>query len=440
MGMRHRFVVALGVVVLLFGASHQVGASPKIAVHIVPGTTNNACGDPAPAGVPCSEIVRTQSLPLPDNDFTLYVIAEETDPGISGALFGIAYDPGYPGGLDAYGYCFFGNPGTYLSDGPFGPWPHPWSGARVTWADCQTGFVTGHEDEGMRTLIGAIWAHTPEPDVFSIIPHPETHKLWLINCQGLAIDLPDSAGGQAGFAHDGYNPCTGEGVWTPVPLAPPPPPLPPPPLRSPAAVLLHVTHETHPAEWCGMDFTGHDVVTAASLQPEDNPHVVYLLAVPEDAAGLDASGITGVQLGIQYPTRPEEHRGMKVLDWHTCSDVEFQGDNWPASGTSNTITWALGNCAMGDLVTVGYFTVSAYDPSAMSIIPFPPSGFIKVATCKGAEEIAEEHVDPARAGWVSFGGAAIGTDTDGCNPLLGPCGSPTPVQVTTWGKLKRLYR
>lgn len=169
MGMRHRFVVALGVVVLLFGASHQVGASPKIAVHIVPGTTNNACGDPAPAGVPCSEIVRTQSLPLPDNDFTLYVIAEETDPGISGALFGIAYDPGYPGGLDAYGYCFFGNPGTYLSDGPFGPWPHPWSGARVTWADCQTGRIQSmHRGRGLDSRASGASSSTAAAPAFAI--------------------------------------------------------------------------------------------------------------------------------------------------------------------------------------------------------------------------------------------------------------------------------
>ena len=293
----------------------------------------------------------------------------------------------------------------------------------------------------MRTIIGAIWAHTPSPDTFSIIPDPYSHKFWLLTCDFLAIDLPDSAGGRAGFARDGYNPCTGEGTWTPVPeVPPPPPPPPPPPEESPAAVLLHVTHEPHPAEWCGQDFTGHDVVTAASLQPEDNPHVVYLLAVPKGANGIGSTGITGVQLGIQYPTRPEEHRGIKMLDWHSCSDLEFSGDDWPASGTSNTITWSIGNCAMGDLVPVGYFTVSAYDPSAMSIIPFPPSGFIKVATCKGAEETVEEHVDPARTGWVSFGGAAIGNDSDGCNPLLEPCVGPTPILPSTWGKLKRLFR
>jgi hypothetical protein len=95
---------------------------------------------------------------------------------------------------------------------------------------------------------------------------------------------------------------------------------------------------------------------------------------------------------------------------------------------------------MGDLIPGGYFTVSAYDPSVMSIIPFPPSGFIKLATCRGAETIAESHVEPSRTGWISLGGAAVGADTDGCNPLLGPCLSATPVQPTTWGKIKALYR
>jgi hypothetical protein len=284
-------------------------------------------------------------------------------------------------------------------------------------------------------------------DILYITPHPDDGKATVTDCEGHTIVLPDSALGRGGFGgKPGFNPCTGAGTWTPLPEVQPvqPPYQPPPPPYVPdlsaPAVLLHVTHDPHPDEWCGKAFSSQDVVTAASLQPEDNPHVVYLLAVPEGATELAETGITGVQLGIQYPTRPEEHRGMKVLGWHSCSDLEFPGDTWPASGGSNTITWSLGNCAMGDLVTVGYFTVSAYDPSAMSIIPFPPSGFIKVATCKGAETVVEEHVDPTRAGWVSFGSAAIGTDNDGCNPLREPCAEPTAVVPSTWGKLKRLYR
>lgn len=183
------------------------------------------------------------------------------------------------------------------------------------------------------------------------------------------------------------------------------------------------------------------VVTAAAIVPEDNLHVVFLIAVPEGAAdSLGTYGITGVQLGIEYPSNSEERHGMKVLDWHSCSDLEFVGDNWPASGTSNTITWMLGNCQMGDMIPVGYFTVAAYEPSAMSIIPFPPSGFVKIATCKGAEAVVENYVPPERTGWISIGGAARGTDTDGCNPLIEPCVTPTPVQSTTWGNLKRLYR
>jgi len=176
------------------------------------------------------------------------------------------------------------------------------------------------------------------------------------------------------------------------------------------------------------------------LNPKDNPHVVYLLAVPEGATEPDTGyGITGVQMGIQYATRPEAHRGMKVLDWHTCSDLEFPSDDWPGPGSSNTITWAIDNCKHRDLMPAGYFTVSAYDPSVMSIVPFPPSGLIKVATCGGAEINVEQAIDPARAGWISLGGGNVGADTDGCNPLLEPCLSATPTRSVTWGKIKTLY-
>ena len=74
----------------------------------------------------------------------------------------------------------------------------------------------------------------------------------------------------------------------------------------------------------------------------------------------------------------------------------------------------------------------------MSVIPWPNTGLVKIANC-GAVEY-EFEIPPDRLGWVSWGQAARGGDTDGCNPALEPCGvGAVPTQPSTWGRLKALY-
>ena len=94
---------------------------------------------------------------------------------------------------------------------------------------------------------------------------------------------------------------------------------------------------------------------------------------------------------------------------------------------------------VSSMVPAGYFTVSAYAPSSMALIPHPAAGSMKVANCGGEEAIIENYVKPARVGWVSMGGGIRGTSSDGCNPLLEPCDAVTPTQPTTWGRVKALY-
>lgn len=96
------------------------------------------------------------------------------------------------------------------------------------------------------------------------------------------------------------------------------------------------------------------------------------------------------------------------------------------------------NCQDEDFAIAGVFYISAYAPSTLSIAPYDRTGEIQVANCQGAE--IEIPVPMAQAGWVSFGGAGKGLDTDGCNPLLAPCNHDiTPVQPTTWGRIKTQY-
>ena len=59
---------------------------------------------------------------------------------------------------------------------------------------------------------------------------------------------------------------------------------------------------------------------------------------------------------------------------------------------------------------------------------------------KGPSRNFDDMVEANRLGWVSWGGATVGPDPDGCNPALGPCQGITPARPTTWGRMKSLFR
>ena len=213
---------------------------------------------------------------------------------------------------------------------------------------------------------------------------------------------------------------------------PPPPPPPPvvsnkPPLTPHSnLVLLHIGALTDPP--CFGPSSLQSVGTAEEVSP-DKPHedIVYLIASP-DMSRMDK--VCGVQVGIVYDP------SVEIVGWHACSDLQFPADTWPASGSGNTMTWA--DNVETDVVVAGYFEVVAHGPSRMRVIPWPQSGEAKIASCRAAEYALE--VPPDRLGWVSWGHAGYGTDTDGCNPVLSPCElGPVPVQPSTWGRLKSLY-
>jgi hypothetical protein len=92
-------------------------------------------------------------------------------------------------------------------------------------------------------------------------------------------------------------------------------------------------------------------------------------------------------------------------------------------------------------VTAGYFYVAAYASAVMGVTPFPTTGKIKVATCNAVELLPDQTLALDQVGWVSMGRGEVGTDADGCNPAITPCSYvPVPVQKTTWGRMKSMYR
>jgi hypothetical protein len=198
------------------------------------------------------------------------------------------------------------------------------------------------------------------------------------------------------------------------------------------ALALHVVARNEQSP-CSEGFdTGGGIATAVDLSTDGSPlYLVYVIGVPEGSNTSTHWGIAGADFGIEYGN------GVKVEDWRTCAQLEFAGRDWPTSSSGTLVTWEPSNsCQRRDRVVVGFFTTSARKPTVMSIIPDPRSGSVRIAACDASEtDLTSLEVD--RVGWVSFGGAAKGMDTDGCNPLLEPCiAEVVPAYPVTWGWMK----
>jgi hypothetical protein len=194
-----------------------------------------------------------------------------------------------------------------------------------------------------------------------------------------------------------------------------------------AAIALHITPANN-----GMGCSPAGL-TAATVQAETptlspgNFYWTYLIV----CNGSDSTGIAGLECGIDYPA------AVQVYNWALCADLQFPFGGWPASGSSNLLTWiTTTNCQIDQsepgvprsvIAVGGYFYMGAYAPSQMSIIPRPVSGSAKVADCDSAEDDLTFLV-PSHLGVAGFGGA----------PGYNPCGAPTPVQQSTWSGIKTL--
>jgi len=219
---------------------------------------------------------------------------------------------------------------------------------------------------------------------------------------------------------------------------PPPPPISPPPPRPcglaaltshPPAVLLAVLP---PVTECACSGPGSlaSVITSADASPDGSTHqFVYLIATP------GKTGLSGYEAAVAYRPHRTDRPGLEIVSWHACADLELPEADWPDSGSGNTFTWP--QCHFTDLAIGGYFEVIAHDPETMRVVPYRHRGQLNWAACPSLN--FDDTFANDRLGWVSWGGDPVGPDHDGCNPGLAPCLSVTPVQPTTWGRLKTLY-
>jgi hypothetical protein len=236
-----------------------------------------------------------------------------------------------------------------------------------------------------------------------------------------------------GFVYAG----TGNGI---VKFDNKPGPAPPDSLVShPAAVMLHLQAAADGAA-CGRGPSGiADITTWGKPDPDGGAvYYVYLLGTP-DTREDPRAGLLGFQLGIR--TVPEDRSGLRVWGWSSCGSLEFPTARWPHNGGGNTITWPVEPlvCQRRGIVVAGYFYVTAYAASSMSVVGYPTTGQVKVADCTGGEALPDAPLDLGLVGWISIADFPTGMEGAGCNPALAPCGRRQAVQPTTWGTLKRRF-
>ena len=224
-------------------------------------------------------------------------------------------------------------------------------------------------------------------------------------------------------------------VFDIAPAAPGPRPTP--------AIVLHIAERSEVSTACSSTPDSASQVVTSALAKSDGSaeYFLYVLASPagREDSGIPpgTTGLTGIQLGIEYNQGGVAGEGLQIVDWHPCSGLEWRDDAWPASESGITQTWD--SCQYENLVVAGYFDVIAYSSSTFSIVGWPHSDMVKTAGCDAAEQVLEE-LSLDHVGWVSLGGAVKAGDNNGCNPSLAPCAGPVPVHETTWGKMKSMFK
>jgi len=205
--------------------------------------------------------------------------------------------------------------------------------------------------------------------------------------------------------------------------------------------MLHVADNVDPRDVCAYaPRYVTDIVTRAEASSEGLPYYVYILGTPEvvpkKEGGLKNRGLIGFRLGIRYDNPSPNHRAINVISWNACNNVQSPQQSWPESSSGNTLV--LDTCGSGQVVVGGYFYVAVYAPTIMRLAAFPQVGEVQYADCDGGEQNYKK-LNQVKVGWVSMGGGAIGTDSDGCNSAVEDCLDATAVQPATWGSLKAKY-
>lgn len=150
-------------------------------------------------------------------------------------------------------------------------------------------------------------------------------------------------------------------------------------------------------------------------------YYVYLMATQFD----EAEGIRSIQTGIDYEAVTGS--GVDIFSWNHCSDSEQPESGWYREAKSvNRLIWNAERCPADTLVVGGYFYLTSYTSSFLTLSPFGQEP-AAIQTCLGNNVM----LPPTALGYVGFG------SVPGCNPCLGPCNT-VPVLPVTWSRLKSI--
>jgi hypothetical protein len=418
MSHRYRAVYFLMAGLLFAPSARAHSGKPSIVLHIA--STQDASCNSAP-----SDLNNINTAMPETGDYVAYVMVNVPNSDYTGMdhfNFGAWYEEV---GLQVNGWHSCAERAF-----PSSTWPAAGSDITLSWGTCENRatFVAGWFDI---TATG--------PSTLSLTGG-EDRTVWMAGCGLRSFSLDQSDLGWASFAggaNDGdpqgcnafAAPCY-YGKLPPVSHAFEP---------RDNAIVLHVAPDDHNTCFDAPTSSEQVVTRAPADGSIGGRYNVYVIGVPKSDDNA-SWGLAGIEFGIDYSRGKPGSEALVVHSWTSCSDMEFSADNWPQAGTGNILTWVSPeNCQTAMMVPAGYFTVSAYAPSSMALIPNPVSAAMKIANCDGVEAVIENYVKPARVGWVSMRGGLRNSSSDGCNPLLEPCDATVPVQPTTWGKMKALY-
>lgn len=392
--------------------------SPTIFAHVVPAAGAGSCNLQS-LGT-CENAV-THAAVSSTGGYYVYVLASRGNlTGVNGVGFGINYNPAPNAGVDVFSWTTCGTISFETA-----AWPNPGSGTIVSFNPSTCA--------GRQTVVaGYLYIGAYTPDVLRIIARPTNGVPEVVDCSNHFNTVASSNLGYVSFSTAGdvagFNPCSGSAA----------PDNGPPPDTTPTDYL--VVHLAAPTTVNACS-SGHiaacssAVTHGAVASPGVGPYYfAYVLANTDTRFTPD---VGGVQFGVTYdgnrPGGSTDGHGIDVFSWTPCGNLQFPSAGWPEPGSGNLVTWdTANNCARGPIVVTGYFYLGAYAADRLQLIPRPVDGFAKVANCLGAEAVVPE----ARLGFATFSAGGL---VPGCNPCDGPCRSPVPVQMTTWGGIKSAF-
>jgi len=150
-------------------------------------------------------------------------------------------------------------------------------------------------------------------------------------------------------------------------------------------------------------------------------YYIYLVA-----AGVDPGlGLASVNFGIDYDA--VTFSGVDLFAWNLCADSEAPGIGWyQEAHSTNRISWNAEGCPTDSLLVGGYFYMTCYTPSFLTVGPVGDDP-VTFRDCQSGEVALPQ----SSLGHVAFGA------TGGCNPCLAPC-DKVAAAPTTWSGIKTL--